>query len=43
MINNFNFCMVTSRVEDFYVENKTVPTCKNLLPVMREKVNESSL
>jgi hypothetical protein len=39
MINNFYFCMVTSRVEDFCVEKKTVPTCKNLLPVMREEVN----
>ena len=39
MINNFHFCMVTSGVEDFYVEKKTVPTCKKFLPVMREKVN----
>jgi hypothetical protein len=28
MINNFHFCMVTSRVEDFYVEKKSVPTCQ---------------
>ena len=36
MINNFHFCMVTSRVEDFCVENKTVPTCKKLLPETRK-------
>jgi hypothetical protein len=37
MINKFHFCMVTSRVKDFYPEKKTVPTCKKLLPVMRKK------
>jgi hypothetical protein len=37
MINNFHFCMVTSRVEDFYVEKKAVQTCKNFLPVERER------
>lgn len=40
MINNFHFCMINSRVEDFYVEKKIVPACRNLLPVMREKIND---
>jgi len=43
MINNFHFCMVTSRVEDFYVEKKTVQTCKDFLPVKRERESKCSL
>jgi transposase len=31
--------MVKSTVKDLYVEKKTVPTCKKLLPAIREKVN----
>jgi len=41
MINNFHFCMVTHRLEDFYAEKKTLPSCKKFLPVMKENVNAS--
>jgi hypothetical protein len=39
MINNCHLRKVTSTVEDIYIEKQTVPTSKNILPVMREKVN----
>jgi transposase len=33
--------VVTRRVEDFYAEKKTLPSCKKLLPVIKEKLNAS--
>jgi hypothetical protein len=37
IIDDFDLCAVKCTVTDFCVENKVVPTCKKLLPVIREK------
>jgi hypothetical protein len=34
-------CVIKRTVVDFYVEKKVVPTCKKLLPVIREEINFS--
>ena len=46
-VDDFDRRAIKDTVEDFYVRQKVVPTCKKLLPVLREKINfqwqESSL
>lgn len=36
-VDNFDRRVIVDVIRDFYVNKKIVPTCKKLLPVLREK------
>jgi hypothetical protein len=38
IVDNFDPCVIRDTIQDFYVRQKTVPTCRKLLPVPREKI-----
>ncbi|XP_055928589.1 uncharacterized protein LOC129959724 [Argiope bruennichi] len=38
-IDDFDKCVIRQTVQDFYVQQKKVPSLKKLLPVLREKLN----
>jgi hypothetical protein len=39
IVDNFDRRVITYTKQDFYVRQKTVPTWRKLLPVLREKIN----
>lgn len=38
-VDNFDRRVIVDVIKDFYTNKKIVPTCKKLLPVLREKIN----
>jgi hypothetical protein len=39
IVDNFDRRVIRDTIKDFYMSQKTVPTCRKLLPVLREKIN----
>jgi hypothetical protein len=39
IVDNFDRRVIRDTIQDFYVRQKTVPTCTKLLPALREKIN----
>jgi hypothetical protein len=37
----FDWQVIKDVIEDFYLRQKVVPTCKELLPVLKERINVS--
>lgn len=38
-VDNFDRRVILNIIHDFYVNKKTVPTCKKLLPILKERIN----
>jgi hypothetical protein len=39
IVDNFDRRVIRDTIQDFYVRQRTVPTCRKLPPVLREKIN----